>query len=474
MKKQNKDEYDVVIIGAGISGLVCGCYLAKAGMKVLIAEQHYKPGGYCTSFKRQGFTFDAAAHSFGSFRKSGNMYKVFKDLYLDKKLPIHRYDPSDIIISPEYKISFFADSNKTVQDLQKSFPHEAEKINKFIDFFYSSSATDFAVLRNKTFKDLLDKYFRNNKLKGMLSLPLWGNGGLPPSLMSAFVGVKIFSEFLLDGGYYPSGGMQALPDTLVDKFNEFGGKLKLSCPVKKIKVTDNRVSGVSFKEGLTIKSKYVISNCDAKQTFLKLLGKKSITEELSYKINNMTPSLSMFILYLGIDNTFKNLPKPGTNVWYMPHYDLDMMYDAAKKRNADNLAEYLVRISPDGKSLLGLVNASYRNKRYWDNNKNKLLEIFINKIGTYSIPDISKHVIYKDAATPHTLYRYTLNQQGAAYGWSSLPSQFADNDLRKPSFIKNLFLTGHWTTYAQGVAGVAYLGYDTAKLILKREKTNVF
>lgn len=45
MLKAHKDIYDAVIIGAGISGLVCGCYLAKAGMKVLIAEQHFKPGG---------------------------------------------------------------------------------------------------------------------------------------------------------------------------------------------------------------------------------------------------------------------------------------------------------------------------------------------------------------------------------------------------------------------------------------------
>lgn len=54
------DMCDVVIISAGIGGFVCGCYLAKAGMKVLICEQHYKPGGYCTSFKRGRFTFDAA------------------------------------------------------------------------------------------------------------------------------------------------------------------------------------------------------------------------------------------------------------------------------------------------------------------------------------------------------------------------------------------------------------------------------
>ena len=59
MSDKIDNKYDVIIIGAGIGGLVCGCYLVKAGLKVLIVEKHYQVGGYCTSFKRKGFTFDA-------------------------------------------------------------------------------------------------------------------------------------------------------------------------------------------------------------------------------------------------------------------------------------------------------------------------------------------------------------------------------------------------------------------------------
>ena len=108
MSKLDNDTYDAIIIGAGISGLVCGCYLAKAGMKVLIAEQHFKPGGYCTSFKRKGFTFDAAAHSFGGYRVGGIMHKVLKDFDLSDRMRIKRYDPSDIIISPDHKLFFWS------------------------------------------------------------------------------------------------------------------------------------------------------------------------------------------------------------------------------------------------------------------------------------------------------------------------------------------------------------------------------
>ena len=62
MPEDNQGTYDVIVIGAGIGGLTCGALLAKNGFKTLVLEQHTVPGGYCTSFQRKGFTFDAAVH----------------------------------------------------------------------------------------------------------------------------------------------------------------------------------------------------------------------------------------------------------------------------------------------------------------------------------------------------------------------------------------------------------------------------
>ncbi len=469
MLKSNGNNYDAVIIGAGMSGLVCGCYLVKAGMKVLIAEQHSKPGGYCTSFKRHGFTFDAAAHSFGSYREGGNFNTVIKELGLDKRITIKRYDPSDIVVTPDYKITFWTNREKTIRELQKSFPNEP-KIRDFITFIANPKPVDIAALRNKTFKDLLDRYFTDEKLKTILSCQLFGNGGLPPSLMSAFTGSKIFTEFVVDGGYYSEGGMQELPDALVARFKEFGGNLLLSAPVTQINVDDNKVSGVVLKNGSVVRSRYVISNCDARQTFFNLLGGKNVSKMLMDKLNTMTPSLSMFIAYLGIADYFESLPQPGSTLWFLPHYDIEKMYLSAKNANETDLAKYLLRVLPGGKSIIAMANTSFKDKQYWDENKSKLLETFLTIIEQTTIPGLSKHIIYKEAATPYTLYRYTSNYQGAAYGWESIQQQFVDSDFRKPPFIHGLYLTGHWTTYAQGLAGVVYLGYDLAKSITKERK----
>lgn len=473
MPKSDTLTYDVIIIGAGIGGLVCGCYLAKAGLKVLMVEQHFKPGGYCTSFRRKGFIFDAAAHSFGSYRKKGNMRLILEALDLNKRLRIKRSVPSDIIITPDFTITFWETIDKTTQKLQDAFPQEAENIRNFVSFLTNSKPIDFAALRRKTYKELLDEYFKDYRLRTILSLPILGNGALPPSSISAFTGSKIFTEFILDGGYYPEGTMQALPDALVERFNEFGGELRLSCLAKKIRVRNNEVSGVLLEKDGFVRSNYVVSNCDARQTYLKLLGEETVNKETLKKIRSMIPSLSTFILYLGIDKPFPSLPKPGTNMWFLPHYDLEKAYSYAKEGDLNRVEGFMVRLSPDQKTILAFVNAPYRNKIYWANNKKRLSESFINRIENYVIKDLSKHIIYKETATPQTLYKYTLNYQGAAYGWASTPSQLFTPELRQNTFIRGLYLTGHWTTQTQGIPGVAYVGASTAKLIIRRENIHV-
>ena len=74
------NEYDVIIIGAGIGGLVCGCYLAKYGTKVLIVEKNAHPGGYCTAFQVKGYQFDAFVHSLGNISPGSQLYNLLTDL----------------------------------------------------------------------------------------------------------------------------------------------------------------------------------------------------------------------------------------------------------------------------------------------------------------------------------------------------------------------------------------------------------
>jgi phytoene dehydrogenase-like protein len=186
----------------------------------------------------------------------------------------------------------------------------------------------------------------------------------------------------------------------------------------------------------------------------------------------MTPAISSFILYLGIDKPFKELPQPGTNIWYLPYYDLDKIFNYLKLCDFDSSGGFMFRVSPDSRTIIAFFLAPFKTISFWKQNKQRIAQNFLNRIEKL-VPNLREHIVYFDAATPHTLYRYTLNYKGANYGWAPLQSQLFDPDFRQKSFVKGLYLTGHWTTQTHGIPGVAYLGYNTAKLILKREQISI-
>lgn len=135
--------YDVIIIGAGIGGLVCGCYLAKAGMKVLIAERHSRPGGYCSSFSRKGYVFDAAAHCFGGYRKEGVTRAIFEELSLGGKVGVIQADPSNVVSTPDCRVRFWKDQERTIDEIQKVFPVEQNNLRSFLIFCSSRTPVRF-------------------------------------------------------------------------------------------------------------------------------------------------------------------------------------------------------------------------------------------------------------------------------------------------------------------------------------------
>ncbi|MBF0571382.1 MAG: NAD(P)/FAD-dependent oxidoreductase [Candidatus Omnitrophica bacterium] len=461
-------KYDALIIGAGIGGLVCGCYLAQARKKVLIIEKNIQPGGYCMSFSFNGFHFDKCAHSLGSLRHNGNIGRILDELELKDKIIVERHDPSNIIITPHYNIKIWNSLNKTIDEFQKNFPEERDQIKKFFKFLEKCSGLSLFCLIKIPFDVLLDRYFKNKKLKAVISLPLLGNVGLPASRISSFTAVTLYKEFMIDGGYYPKGGMGDIAEALSGRFKEMGGEIIFSQKVKRILIENRQAKGVSLQNDDCYFSQYVISDIDARQTFIDLIKEKDqLDKDLIADLKNMTPSLSAFILYLGVNKDFKGLPASGHNIWYLPNYGLEELYSMAIKKKLNKLEWFLFRVGTDRKSIFALVNAPYVNKRFWQDNKQKFMKFFINGLEK-AIPDLAENIVYKSAATPITLSNWTMNHQGSAYGWEPNTSQIAKKGFSQTTCIKNLYLTGHWSTLAQGVPGVSYLGRSTANIIIKR------
>jgi phytoene dehydrogenase-like protein len=104
-----------------------------------------------------------------------------------------------------------------------------------------------------------------------------------------------------------------------------------------------------------------------------------------------------------------------------------------------------------------------RNKS-WREEKVRMADALITKAERL-IPTLSKHVVVRDAATPLTYERYTLNTMGAAMGWAFSPGMFLRRlDQRTP--VRNLYLAGHWATPGGGVPAVAISGLRAARIIL--------
>jgi len=146
-KSDIKPDYDVIVLGAGIAGLICGTFLAKSGKKVLIIEQHSIPGGYCTSFKRKGFIFDAAVHHIGGCGKWSVVGRCLKEL--DIKINFIQLDPMDSINFPSFSVDIPAEIDDYVNLLKKKFPSESEKLSLFFKEFIMLYRATFSTERHK-------------------------------------------------------------------------------------------------------------------------------------------------------------------------------------------------------------------------------------------------------------------------------------------------------------------------------------
>src|SRR5262245_27759975 len=143
--------YDAVVIGAGVGGLIAASLLARAGLSVLVCEQHYMVGGYCSTFKRKGYTFDAATHFYPLL---GNPETLTGRLLAEIGCPTGwvKMDPVDTFHFPDgTRFDVPAGFDTYLARLKADFPEESAALDSF-----------FAAVREAYFVGLL-QYFRGKE-----------------------------------------------------------------------------------------------------------------------------------------------------------------------------------------------------------------------------------------------------------------------------------------------------------------------
>jgi prolycopene isomerase len=453
-----EDEYDVIIVGAGVGGLTCGCFLARAGKKVIIIEKNNKVGGYCSSFKQDEFTFDLGPRSVSHCEEGSYIREVLRDLNLNLKLI--KVGVSDCIVTPNYKIRFYSDVGRTIEQLQYFFPKEAKKIKPLFDLINNINqnsilAPFYQQFKNKTFRDVLDEYFKNEMLKSILKIPL-GNLASPSFRASAISSVMLYHGHLFKGGYYLKGGMQALSDSLVATFEKYGGKILLSNKVSKIEFKQNSIKKVILENKEFFLAKDVVCNCDPTYVLSNFIERKFLNKKFVAKFKELIPSTSAFIVCLGLKDTIKRNIDDCCGLWYSSNYDTDKFYFNISMKKANRNANHILFAFPsfhdcdfapqNCETVVLIMWVPYKNENFWNKNNAYFKEMIITRAKTL-IHNLSSLIRVEKTVSPIILQRYTFNRDGSVRGWEVLPSQLRIFQLLKKVVQKRIFFVGHWASY---------------------------
>jgi len=495
----------VIIIGSGMGGLIAGNLLAKKGHKVTLFESHSSPGGYTAGFYRKGFYFESGTLS---FEASPSIFKAMRDIGV--------FD----------RVSFVRQKARWVSE---DFDSTVDSYHGFKSMLYGAFLSE---------KDSLDRYFsevdkmhKASSLQGKIPMPflysgfpqLWATVGFILSTMKSMIlskkyadltigefNARIFDKdsklyrFLTNLGYPDMGawvvggmmtmfddywtvhgGMQSWANALAENLQRLGGELRLSSLVEKILTRDGAAIGVSSKN-TNFYADYIISACDYKKTFLKLLDDRSLApKDLLERIEKAAVSESFFTVYLGLNISNDELKghlkipyvlyiddKPGTDI----HNPDDEEFFQKTSISLYSPSMMNPDLAPTGKSSLMLQalsppgwmqNWGGGSRQKYKQLKEKVRKTLIRRAEAI-VPNLSSLAEFEDAATPLTYERYTHNTAGASSAWSWNPKKkFFTNVMGAyiETPVKNLYVGSCWTNQIGGVPGALIAAYLCAKKV---------
>lgn len=319
------EAYDVIVIGAGHNGLVCGAYLLNAGYSVLLLEKRPVPGGAATTEEAipeeaPGFKFNLCAidHEFIF------LGPIIQELQLQKYgLEYLNCDPHTFCPHPDGKyflahrsleqtraaiaryserdadkyVEFITYWSKLMSAIQPFFNAPPQSILGIAQGYQGKNLADVLAIAGSKDKalnfirtmitapeDLLNEYFDTELVKAPLAR-LAAEIGAPPSQKGITAGLMMLAMRHHPGMARPKGGTGALVQALVKLVTAKGGKILTEQMVKEVIVEDNRAVGVRVAGGKEYRAKNaVISNIDVRRLFLQLVAPDAVEPNLRDKV----------------------------------------------------------------------------------------------------------------------------------------------------------------------------------------------
>lgn len=499
-----KNEYPVVVIGAGLGGLTCAAYFARHGIPVTVVEQHDVAGGYATAFERAAgkYRFEVSLH--GTSINNNAPAQILDELGVLSQLELVRLpeilriktksgdvvvpqgDPQSFIeqLSRRFPdesegIAGFVNEMLAIHEETESYGRKSEALKRWTKIFFPLLYPKMWKVRSQNLEDMLNQHVQSEDARNLLSF-LWGYYGLPPEQLSAFYYATATGGYLKNGSYYIKDRSQRLSDLLVDTIEAGGGRLLFGTAVERVRMTNGAVSGVALSDGRELPARAVVSNASAVSLVNQLMPPNSVPDNFIKKINSYRPSISSFIVWLGLNRPLRgNVPgfstsissgRSPTDAYQMARqgriesigYNVcvyDNLYDGYSSAGTSTLMLFAL----SGYEPWKAFEADYRagRKRDYRLEKERWTETLIRRTQQDLIPNLTSMIEVQDAATPLTNWRYTGNTQGAIYGFEQSLENAYMNRVGNQTPVKGLYIAGAWGNPGGGYAGVLRSGKST-------------
>lgn len=494
--------YNTVIIGGGLAGLTAAATLSKFGKKVLLLEQHYKPGGCATSFKRGDFMIEVGLHEMSGLVENGSLPRIFDMLDVNKEVGLLKVPEFYAVHSNNETFVFPHGFDAATKALLKKYPDEEKGIKRFMKLIAGIRKEAMNLPRSPLKRKLvyplmpllypnlveasrhtvgtwLDKYITNEKAKLDLiaHIVYWGDD---PYTLSMFYFGLPFSGFVENGGHFVKGGSQQLSNHLAAYTEKKGGQVLLGKKVEKIVTQNGRATGVTFRdsfnenlEPVTISCDNVVANC-AIPLVPAMLDEPHATL-LQQKIKAKTHSCSLLCIYLGFNTELGDLGiKHYSN--YMPGVGVKSMKDVKPNHLGDwskrsfifvDYGQVDAQLAPPNKSAGVICTVDYL--KDWENlnnddykaKKEEVAQTLLERLEK-QFPGIRDTIEYYEVATPKTVQHYTSNPSGSVYGFAQTLEQCGTKRFRNNFLIPNVYFASAWAFPGGGFEGSISGGFLAA------------
>ena len=488
--------WDVIVIGAGVGGLVTASQLAAKGAKVLVLERYLIPGGSGGSFKREGYTFDVGASMIFGFGEKGHTNLLTRALADVGQHCDTIPDPAQLEYHLPGGLNVAVDRNyeQFLADLSALFPHEAKGIRAFYDTCWQVfrcldampllSLEDPAYLAKVFFKaplaclglarwlpvnvgDVARQHISDPALLKFIDMECFCWSVMPADLTPMINAGMVFSDRHAGGINYPKGGVGVIAAKLVAGLESQGGAIRYKARVTQVLLENNTAVGVKLASGEELRARRVVSNATRWDTFGALVDAAHTPKAETTWRRRYKPSPSFLSLHLGIDAQI--VPQG----YHCHHLLLERWEEMEAEQGVVFVSMPTLldpELAPAGRHIVhaftpssmehwqGLTPAAYRAKKQADADR------LIGRLEAI-LPGLSGAIRHREVGTPRSHRRF-LGRMGGSYG--PIPALRLPGLLPMPfnrTGISGLYAVGDSCFPGQGLNAVAFSGFACAHRI---------